>query len=88
MEILDLAVNEVEEIGGLDSQTESLEELWINTNKIADWKHIEYLTKLQKLDNLYIAGNPVYKRGPDFKKKLKETVPQLNQLEGTPFDRP
>lgn len=30
----------------------------------------------------------MYQRGPDFKKKLKETLPQLNQCEGTPFDRP
>lgn len=88
LEILDLAVNEVGEIDNLEAQAESLEELWINNNKISDWKHIEYLTALHKLDNLYIAGNPVYQRGADFKKKLKEAVPQLNQLEGTPFDRP
>lgn len=89
LEILDLAVNEIEEIEGLDGASESLEELWINNNKIADWKNFEYMgATLKKIDNLYIAGNPVYARGEEFKKKLKETVPTLTQVEGTPFDRP
>ena len=43
---------------------------------------------MKKLNNLYIAVNPVYSRGQEFKTKLKETVPCLTELEGVPFDRP
>jgi hypothetical protein len=43
---------------------------------------------LKKIDNLYIACNPVYTRGNEFKERLRKTVPQLKQLEGSPFDRP
>ena len=65
-----------------------MEELWINNNRISDFKNIEYLGKMKKLDNLYIAVNPVYSKGQDFKDKVKETAPSLTQLEGSPFDRP
>lgn len=34
LEIIDLAVNNITEISGLDSQADTLEELWINDNKI------------------------------------------------------
>ena len=61
LEILDLAVNELTSIEGLESQKDTLEELWINDNLIQSWDSIEYLGKtLNKLDNLYIAVNPVY----------------------------
>ena len=43
---------------------------------------------MKKLNNLYIAGNPVHSRGQEFKDKLKESVPCLKELEGIPFDRP
>ena len=81
-------MNNITEISGLDSQTDTLEELWINDNKIEGWDSIEYLGKTQKkLDNLYIANNPVYSRGNDFKEKIKAAIPCLKQLEGSPFDR-
>ena len=57
-------MNEVDEIKGLDAAGETLEELWINNNKITDWASLEYLGKtMKKLDNLYIATNPVYSKG-------------------------
>lgn len=89
MEILDLALNQISVIENLDSQAESLDELWVNDNKIADWSSIEYLGKTMKnLNNIYLATNPIYNRTQQFKDKLKETVPCLTQLEGSPFDRP
>jgi len=60
LEILDLAVNELDEISNLDSQFDSLEELWVNNNQLTKWEEVEYLGKMKKLDNLYIACNPVY----------------------------
>jgi len=78
LEILDLAVNEISEIQGLESQSEILEELWVNNNNITDWDSIDYLGKtLKKLDNIYIAVNPVYTRGNEFKEKIKKSVPCL-----------
>ena len=43
---------------------------------------------MKKLDNFYIACNPIHERGEEFKVKIKATVPSLTQLEGSPFDRP
>lgn len=89
MEILDLAINKVKKIEGLESQADCLEELWINGNEVSDFADIEYLGKtLKKTTNLYIANNPVYSRSNEFIKKIREAVPCLEQLEGNPFDRP
>jgi protein phosphatase 1 regulatory subunit 7 len=89
LEILDLALNKLTKLENLESQAESLDELWINDNKIADWSSVEYLGKtLKNLNNIYMAVNPVYNRTQEFKNKLKATVPCLTQLEGSPFDRP
>ena len=84
-----MALNELESLEGLESQSESLDELWINDNKINDWKDIEYLgATMKNLNNIYMANNGVYNRSQAFKDKLKATVPCLTQLEGSPFDRP
>jgi len=61
----------------------------LNNNNISSWDSLDYIGKtLKKVDNLYIACNPVYSRGNDFKEKLKISIPCLKQLEGSPFDRP
>jgi hypothetical protein len=89
LEILDLACNELEEISGLEAQADCLEELWVNNNLVSNWKDIENLgVTMKKLDNFYIACNPIHERGEEFKVKMKATVPSLTQLEGSPFDRP
>jgi Leucine-rich repeat (LRR) protein len=89
LEILDLACNELEEISSLEGQAESLEELWVNNNLVTKWTDLEYLgSTMKKLDNFYIACNPIHERGEEFKVKVKATVPSLTQLEGSPFDRP
>lgn len=73
----------------MDSQAETLDELWVNDNKISEWSSIEYLGKTMKnLNNIYMAVNPVYNRSQEFKLKLKEAIPCLTQLEGSPLDRP
>ena len=78
LEILDLALNEIEVIEGLDSQAESLDELWVNDNKIADYESVEYLGKTMKnLNNIYMAVNPVYNRTQEFKNRLRATIPCL-----------
>ena len=89
MEILDLAINEIEEISGMEAMADTLDELWINNNKISDYSSIEYLGKtMKKLNGIYLAVNPVYNRSEEFKKKLKETIPCINEVEGMPLDRP
>ena len=89
LEILDLALNQIERLENLDSQAESLDELWVNDNKISDWSCIEYLGKTMKnLTNIYLAVNPVFNRSQEFKLKIKEAIPCLSQLEGSPLDRP
>ena len=78
LEILDCAVNNIQKIEGLDACADTLEELWLNDNKIADYSSIEYLGKtMKKLQNLYIATNPCYSRSNEFIKKIRETVPCL-----------
>ena len=89
LEILDLALNQISVLENLDSQAESLDELWVNDNKISDWSSIEYLGKtLKNLTNIYMAVNPVYNRSQEFKVKIKQSIPCLTQLEGSPLDRP
>ena len=77
LEILDLAVNKIEKVEGLEGQFERLDELWMNDNKIADFKDIEYLGQFKALSNLYIATNPCYSRSNEFIKKIKAAVPSL-----------
>lgn len=68
---------------------ETLDELWINNNKITTWESLEYLGKtMKKIKGLYISVNPVYSRNDEFSKKLQLTCPSLKELEGMPFDRP
>ena len=50
----------MEVIEGLDGQFEMLDELWLNCNQIKEWSSIEYLGSFKKLNNIYIADNPVY----------------------------
>ena len=89
LEILDLAINEIVTIEGLEACGETLDELWINNNHIADFSNIEYMGRtLKKINGLYISVNPVYDRSEDFKKKLKEAMPSLSEVEGVPLNRP
>jgi protein phosphatase 1 regulatory subunit 7 len=89
LEILDLAINEIETIEGLEVMGDTIDELWMNNNKISDWASIEYMGKtLKNIKGLYIACNPVYNRSDEFKEKLKLAVPCLKEVEGVPFDRP
>ena len=63
LEILDLALNKLSVLENLESQAESLDELWVNDNQISDWSSIEYLGKtLKNLNNIYMAVNPVFNR--------------------------
>ena len=63
LEILDLALNKLTVLENLESQAESLDELWVNDNQISDWSSIEYLGKtLKNLNNIYMAVNPVFNR--------------------------
>jgi len=43
---------------------------------------------MKNLRNLYVAVNPVYYRGQEFKEKIKVAIPCLKELEGNPFERP
>lgn len=68
---------------------ETLDELWINNNQIAEWSNIEYVGKTMKnLKGIYIAVNPVFDRSQEFKDKMKEAIPSLKEIEGMPIKRP
>ena len=43
---------------------------------------------MKKLNNLYIAANPIYSRSDKWKQQLREIMPTLKELEGCPLDRP
>ena len=43
---------------------------------------------MKNLRNLYVAVNPVYYRGQEFKEKIKVAIPCLKELEGNQFERP
>ena len=61
MNILDLAVNKIVDLEGIEHLTD-LEDLWINWNHIAKTdENLDYLTQL-KLKTIYLADNPIADR--------------------------
>lgn len=58
----------------------SLEELWLNSNPIADASGVAQLAHLPKLKTVYLEGCPISKLG-SYKQTVLELVPALEQLD-------
>ena len=59
-----------------------LSDLWLSGNKIESFDEISHLSTLTVLDAIYLEYNPVADEF-EYRKKLKEIVPSLNQIDAT-----
>mmetsp|Transcript_18248 Transcript_18248/g.27856 ORF Transcript_18248/g.27856 Transcript_18248/m.27856 type:complete len:257 (-) Transcript_18248:422-1192(-) len=78
---LDLSRNKLSE-GQPLSHLNTLEELWLSSNQFASYDSIQSLSKLTNLEGIYLEYNPVASEF-DYRIKLKEFIPSLNQIDAT-----
>ena len=81
LETLDIAINEINTIENLEEMG-TLEELWLNNNKIESLDNINTLSHLPNLKTIYLDGNPIAKQTPNFKDLLRTKVPTLKEIDG------
>ena len=83
LKILDLGNNKIEKVEGLETLKELLD-LWMNDNAIAtlDGIHSGVQAISGTLTTVYFEGNPCM-RDADYKSKLLEWLPKLEQLDST-----
>lgn len=64
-----------------------LEEFWFNHNKVVSFSEAEILTNLTNLKTVYLEGNPMAE-DKDYRKKMLELLPYLEQLDALPTVEP
>jgi protein phosphatase 1 regulatory subunit 7 len=81
---LDVGVNFVPAIENI-SHLVSLEELWLNNNKIADLRALEpQLKSMESLETIYLEGNPCQQaEGTGYRRKIMLALPQVKQIDAT-----
>lgn len=82
LEVLDLAYNKVQVIEGLETQKETMKELWLNWNAIEEETSINYLSTLANIETVYIADNPVIKKIQNVKDLILSVAPKIKQIDG------
>lgn len=81
LKIFDLAYNEIENIM-ICSELQSVEDLWLNNNKIQNFTMIENLKANKNLKTLYLEKNKVAEDLLDsYRDTVIKTLPQLVQLD-------
>eukprot|EP00049_Salpingoeca_infusionum_P007939 m.128204 g.128204 ORF g.128204 m.128204 type:complete len:190 (-) comp13866_c1_seq6:2174-2743(-) len=89
LEELWISYNNIEKLKGIDVLSE-LKVLYISNCKIADWKQVEILGKLTKLESLVLQGNPLQEKHPDpedWADQVAQRIPSLKKLDGVPIVR-
>jgi len=81
LSVLDLSRNRLTKTTPFAHLT-SLDELWISGNNIATFDDIQPLAALgQSLETVYLEYNPVQEHDPLYRKKLKDLIPSLTQID-------
>ncbi|KAK1938601.1 putative protein phosphatase 1, regulatory (inhibitor) subunit 7 [Babesia divergens] len=81
LSILDLGNNAISKILVKEANN-SIEELWLNDNKVEDEQDIEPLRAFNSLRVLYLERNPIQaKLGPSYRNVILAMLPQLTQLD-------
>ena len=62
------------------SKLVTLNELWISSNEIASFEDVQPISVLTELNEIYLEHNPIY-QDFEYRKKLKEIIPSLNQID-------
>ena len=86
LKILDLSANQLIKLEDLSSNLQSIEELWLNDNKIDNYRQLEHLQCYKTLYSIYLQGNPIYSDG-QYKRKMLFMLPQLQQIDGFNIDK-
>lgn len=80
VEILSLSFNQISSL--VDFQyCENLKELYLRRNNISDINQIQYLIKLNKLENLMLSENPC-SNDPIYRHTIIKNLPTLTTLDG------
>lgn len=81
--IIDASANSISTVPDL-SQLSDLEDLWINDNKITDWKEVDKLAKIPSLSTIYLERNPIYKDDmTGYRRKVMLALEQVKQIDAT-----
>ena len=81
LEVLDVTRNRLTKTTAFVHLT-SLDELWLSGNKIENIEDVQPLAALgQNLDTIYLEYNPVQNNEPLYRKRLKEIIPSLTQID-------
>lgn len=78
--VLDLSSNIVEQVDSL-SEMKELEELWLGNNQLNDWNCLFVCQNMMKLNCIYLEGNPIAKQESNYRVKVKQSLPQLHQID-------
>lgn len=84
LNVLDLSKNRLTNCAPL-SHLASLEEVWLSGNRVGSWDEVEALSKLNKLETIYLEYNPLAKEDPLYRKQLAEVIPSLTQIDADPI---
>lgn len=86
--ILDLSKNRITDCQPL-SKFVSLEELWLSSNQVSTWEHVQPLAALIKLETIYLEYNPLAQSDPLYRKRLAELFTSaggsLQQIDADPI---
>ena len=63
-----------------------LSSLQFNHNQLEHWVDIDQLTESRGIKTVYFEGNPI-SRDPQYRRKLKLTLPSLTQIDATLMPR-
>ena len=78
-----LSYNLISSLDGL-APCVALTTLYLSNNKIADWAELDKLASLPSLQDLLLAGNPIYDNAPDHataRLMAIKRVPQITKLD-------
>ncbi len=78
-----LSYNMISSLDGL-APCVALTTLYLSNNKIADWAELDKLASLPCLQDLLLAGNPIYDNAPDYataRLMAIKRVPQITKLD-------
>eukprot|EP00798_Chlamydomonas_sp_ICE-L_P024110 gene24110-9685_t len=91
LEELWISYNIIPNLAGIE-KLGNLRVLFLSNNKIASWSEIDRLGTMEKLEDLLLVGNPLYKEFQDnnalaeYRIEVIKRVPNLKKLDGIPVD--
>lgn len=84
-----MASNRIERIENVSHLVE-MEEFWFNDNQIENWDDLKQLEPMKKLVTVYLERNPLYYDSsnpsqicPNYRRKIKLALPQVQQIDAT-----